>query len=209
MSPKIVDREAKQQAILAAAIAVFAEKGYHSTKMADIAQKAEMGKGTLYEYFRTKEELPKAIFRVMFQDFDQQLFQVEQSHSDPVDAILAGIHLCFQDLDEFTHVTPLIFELLGNKDLDRSIRLSEDFEQWLENLNQFFIARIEEGQSRNQITMHLSAPIFARMLVSTLDGMTTHYCLFNFQPEFLAAQVNVLEEMVQSYLVIKKDTKEL
>lgn len=200
MSPKIVDREAKRQAILAAAIAVFAEKGYHSTKMADIAQKAEMGKGTLYEYFRTKEELPKTIFGLMIQDFDQQISKIEQTHPDPVDAILAGIQLCFQDLDEFAHVTPLVFEVLGNKELDRSIGLSEDFEQWLESLNQFFVTQIQAGQSQGQIVSDLSAPIFARMLVSTLDGMATHYCLFHFQPEFFAAQVKVLEDMVRSYI---------
>lgn len=200
MSPKIVDREAKRQEILAAAIAVFAEKGYHSTKMADIAQKAEMGKGTLYEYFRTKEELPKTIFGLMIQDFDQQISKIEQTHPDPVEAILAGIQLCFQDLDEFAHVTPLVFEVLGNKELDRSIGLSEDFEQWLESLNQFFVTQIQAGQSQGQIIPDLSAPIFARMLVSTLDGMATHYCLFHFQPEFFAAQVEVLEDMVRSYI---------
>ncbi|WP_299409279.1 TetR/AcrR family transcriptional regulator [Acaryochloris sp. IP29b_bin.148] len=204
MSPKIVDREAKRQAILAAAIAVFAEKGYHSTKMADIAQRAEMGKGTLYEYFRTKEELPKTIFGLMLQEFDQQILQLEQVHSDPVDAILAGIQLCFQDIDEFAHVTPLVFEVLGNKDLDRSIGLSEDFEQWLESLNRFFLARIQEGQSQGQISVDLPAPIFARMLVSTLDGMATHYCMFHFQPEFFTAQVNVFSDMVKSYLVTPK-----
>ena len=200
MSPKIVDREAKRQAILAAAIAVFAEKGYHSTKMADIAQRAEMGKGTLYEYFRTKEELPKTIFGLMIQDFDQQIMQVEQVHSNPVEAILAGIHLSFQDLDEFSHITPLVFEILGNKELDRSIGLSQDFEQWLESINRFFIAQIQAGQLQGQIIPDLSAPIFARMLVSALDGMATHYCLFHFQPEFFTAQVNVLEDMVRSYI---------
>lgn len=200
MSPKIVDREAKRQAILAAAIAVFAEKGYHSTKMADIARKAEMGKGTLYEYFRTKEELPKSLFGLMLQEFDQQISQLEQAHSDPVEAIMAGIQLCFQDLDEFAYVTPLVFEILGNKELDRSIGLSEDFEQWLECLNQFFITHIQAGQAQGKISANLSAPIFARMLVSTLDGMATHYCMFHFQPDFFAAQVKVLEDMVCSYI---------
>lgn len=202
MSPKIVDREAKRQAILAAAIAVFSEKGYHATKMADIARKAEMGKGTLYEYFRTKEELPKSLFGLMLQEFDQQISQLEQAQSEPVEAIMAGIQLCFQDLDEFAYVTPLVFEILGNKELDRSIGLSEDFEQWLECINQFFITQIQAGQSQGTISADLSAPIFARMLVSTLDGMATHYCMFHFQPEFFAAQVNVLEDMVRSYITI-------
>lgn len=200
MSPKIVDREAKRQAILAAAIAVFAEKGYHSTKMADIARKAEMGKGTLYEYFRTKEELPKSIFGLMVQEFDQQISQLEEAHSDPVEAIMAGIQLCFQDLDEFAYITPLVFEILGNKELDRSIGLSEDFEQWMECLNQFFITHIQAGQAQGQISSTLSAPIFARMLVSTLDGMATHYCMFHLQPKFFTAQVKVLEDMVRSYI---------
>lgn len=201
MSPKIVDREAKRQAILAAAIAVFAEKGYHATKMADIARKAEMGKGTLYEYFRTKEELPKSIFGLMLEAFDQEIAQLEQAHTDPVEAIMAGIQLCFQDLDEFAYVTPLVFEILGNKDLDRSIGLSEDFKQWLEGINQFFIAQIQAGQAQGKISSKLSAPIFARMLVSILDGMATHYCMFHFQPDVFVAQVKVLEDMVCSYLV--------
>jgi len=200
MSPKIVDREAKRQAILAAAIAVFAEKGYHATKMADIASKAEMGKGTLYEYFRTKEELPKSIFSLMLEAFHQEILHIEQAHLDPADAILAGMQLCFQDIDDFAHVTPLVFEILGNKDLDRSIGLSEDFEQWLECLKQFFVTHIQAGQSQGQISAALSAPVFARMLVSTLDGMATHYCLFQFQPDFFAAQVSLLEDMVMSYL---------
>lgn len=200
MSPKIVDREAKRQAILAAAIAVFAEKGYHSTKMADIAQKAEMGKGTLYEYFRTKEELPKSIFGLMVKEFDQRILQLEQAYPEPVDAIMAGIQLCFQDLDEFAYITPLVFEILGNKSLDQSIGLSEDFEQWLECLNQFFLTQIKAGQSQGKISADLSAPIFARMLVSTLDGMATHYCMFHFQSKFFADQVKVFEDMVNSYI---------
>ena len=55
--PKRVDKEAKRQGILRAAMEVFAEKGMANTKIADISERAGIGKGTLYEYYTNKEEI--------------------------------------------------------------------------------------------------------------------------------------------------------
>jgi len=55
-------KEAKRAAIVAAAAAVFARQGFIRTRMADIAVEAEVGKGTLYEYFSSKDELFFAVF---------------------------------------------------------------------------------------------------------------------------------------------------
>ncbi|RMF59539.1 MAG: TetR/AcrR family transcriptional regulator, partial [Calditrichaeota bacterium] len=49
MSPKVVDKTAKRQEILDAALRVFARKGFKNTKMIDIAEEARIGKGTIYE----------------------------------------------------------------------------------------------------------------------------------------------------------------
>lgn len=56
-------REAKRQHIIRAAAKVMASKGYAGTVMADIAVAADIGKGTLYEYFDSKEDLFFAVFR--------------------------------------------------------------------------------------------------------------------------------------------------
>ncbi len=55
--PKIVDKEAKRKDILNAAIHVFVEQGAAKTKIADIAKRANIGKGTIYEYFSSKEDI--------------------------------------------------------------------------------------------------------------------------------------------------------
>lgn len=47
----------KREAIINAAIKVFSTKGYHSTRMEEIAILAEVGKGTIYEYFASKLDL--------------------------------------------------------------------------------------------------------------------------------------------------------
>ena len=55
------ERLFKQNEILFAASNVFAEKGYENTTIEDIAESAEFGKGTLYNYFQSKEEIYNAI----------------------------------------------------------------------------------------------------------------------------------------------------
>jgi len=51
------EEKARLDAILAAAEAIFARSGYYQTRMEDIAREAELAKGTLYYYFKSKEEI--------------------------------------------------------------------------------------------------------------------------------------------------------
>src|SRR5260221_11461409 len=54
-------RTARQDQILAAALACFARTGYHATRMADVANEAGVSKGTPYLYFAAKETLYVAL----------------------------------------------------------------------------------------------------------------------------------------------------
>ncbi len=198
--PKIVDKAAKRQEILEAAIAVFAEQGYHASKMADIAVAAGMGKGTLYEYFPTKESLPKEIFNLFFAGLEEQLEQLRQSDLPPVEILMQVVQLSFTDMDEFSVVTPLCFELLGSKALNESLGLSQYFEDWLERLNVFFADTIVDGQNAAQINPQIDAVAFARMLVSVIDGMGLHYCMFKMDETFFQRQYQELDAMIRQRL---------
>lgn len=62
--PRFRRRKADRPAeITQAALAAFAEKGYDATRVEDVAKRAGVSKGLLYLYFRTKEELFKAVIR--------------------------------------------------------------------------------------------------------------------------------------------------
>lgn len=54
-------RRTRKEQILEAARRVFAEQGFHATRMSDIAQAAEVSQGTLYHYFRSKDKLFMAL----------------------------------------------------------------------------------------------------------------------------------------------------
>jgi len=56
-------KENRPQEITEAALAAFAEKGYAATRVDDVAKRAGVSKGLLYLYFKTKEDLFKAVIR--------------------------------------------------------------------------------------------------------------------------------------------------
>lgn len=56
-------KDARPQELLAAAIDLFVERGFASTRLEDVARRAGVSKGTLYLYFANKEELFKAVVR--------------------------------------------------------------------------------------------------------------------------------------------------
>ncbi len=70
MAARIVDKILKKQDILSAALKVFGRQGFANTKMIDIALEAGIGKGTIYEYFRSKDEIKTASFEAFLTKMD-------------------------------------------------------------------------------------------------------------------------------------------
>jgi len=64
---------AQRQEMLAAALVLFSEKGYRNVSMQEIAEKAEFAIGTLYNFFRNKEDLYKALIRDLADRFGEAL----------------------------------------------------------------------------------------------------------------------------------------
>ncbi len=76
------ERLARQQLILDAAIRVFAQRGFHKATMDDVAQEAELGKGTLYYYFKSKEEILQKLLEDNTRNFFNQITQAIEPEMD-------------------------------------------------------------------------------------------------------------------------------
>ncbi|MBM4284936.1 MAG: TetR/AcrR family transcriptional regulator [Deltaproteobacteria bacterium] len=61
----------QRQEMLAAALELFSQKGYHNVSMQEIAEKAEFALGTLYKFFQNKEDLYKTILLERCEDFEE------------------------------------------------------------------------------------------------------------------------------------------
>lgn len=76
--------------ILAAAVRVFARKGYHTSRVGDIAAEAGIAHGLLYHYFSSKEEVLHTVFRENWSELLQTFRRIEASDEPPL-AQLQGI----------------------------------------------------------------------------------------------------------------------
>ena len=63
LTDRSIASHAKRDLILAAAVRVFARKGFHTCRVGDIAEEAGVAHGLLYHYFASKDELLETIFR--------------------------------------------------------------------------------------------------------------------------------------------------
>jgi AcrR family transcriptional regulator len=77
----------KKTQILYAAIEIFAKKGLERGKIADIAKQAGIGKGTIYEYFKSKDEIFSAIENLFVSDSIEQVDQLINSNKSSTEKI--------------------------------------------------------------------------------------------------------------------------
>jgi len=72
----------QRQEMLAAALELFSKKGYHNVSMHEIAEKAEFAIGTLYKFFKNKEDLYKALMMEKAEEYHRALMGVLAEEDD-------------------------------------------------------------------------------------------------------------------------------
>jgi AcrR family transcriptional regulator len=82
--------EEKRQRILEAAVRVFARRGFHGARVADIAEEAGVAHGLLYHYFASKDEVLQTVFRENWSALIERFERVEAS-DEPADEKLLGL----------------------------------------------------------------------------------------------------------------------
>ena len=173
MAPKIVDKEAKKNQIVLAAMQVFSKLGFAKTKMIDIAEAAGIGKGTIYEYFRSKEEIFASAFYAMFSEMEQRLEQIVNSELDPQDKIkqLVIVALDFhgEDSGEFAAIM-MDFWAEGirtkNEDMLDVINLKQIYRNFRK-----LIANIVEQGIETGVFKEVDVSSYAAIMIAALDGI--------------------------------------
>lgn len=87
LSRKERDKIRNREAILKAAVHLFAQKGFAETKLEDVAIRAEFGKGTLYNYFENKDDLLLSAFDFAVRNMLEFLYDQLSSVTDPLERI--------------------------------------------------------------------------------------------------------------------------
>lgn len=101
---------AKREQLILAAVRVFSKNGYHETKMQDIATEAGIGKGTIYEYFKTKDDLFLAVYDSWMDEFELKMKESASATIDPVSKADALIDTAIEFYEHHAEHAPILLE---------------------------------------------------------------------------------------------------
>lgn len=111
MCARVVDKAKKRRQILEAARDVFSRQGIYNFKMIDIAKRAEIGKGTLYEYFRDKEDLIAGVFNNFLREVNHYVEQQMKLDENPRDQIKTYLATSLGYFEKYPENLHLVFDL--------------------------------------------------------------------------------------------------
>ena len=168
--PKKDDKRAR---ILQAAVRVFARKGYFAARVSEIARKAGVADGTIYLYFRNKEDILVSLFdEVMGAHLGVAREELRQAPGPAARLhALAEHHL--RALGENRDLA-VVFQV----ELRQSTKFMERFSTtWLQEYFQILYGVIEEGQRAGIFRPELPRKLVAKALFGALDEMVTSFIL--------------------------------
>src|SRR5256885_12759776 len=164
---------AKKEAILRAAIDVFAERGYFNAQVADVARTAGVAAGTVYLYFRSKDHLLVSIFERSMRDAIAEGRAMAGTVRDPSERLrrFAALHLGRLGRDRKLAV---VFQV----ELRQSTKFMERFSSTLlRDYLGLIRDAIADGQRAGIFRADLKPTAAAKILFGALAGVATHSIL--------------------------------
>jgi TetR/AcrR family fatty acid metabolism transcriptional regulator len=163
----------KRQRILQAAARVFARKGYHGARVSEIARRADVADGTIYLYFRNKEDILVSLFdEVMIEHLRQAREALAAVQGAPEKLrTIARRHL---GLLGGNRDLAVVFQV----ELRQSTKFMERFTaSWLQDYFTLLTEIIEEGQKEGSLRADLPRKLVTKSFFGALDEMVTSWIL--------------------------------
>jgi TetR/AcrR family fatty acid metabolism transcriptional regulator len=167
------DKADKREAILRAAIATFAARGFFNAQVADVARGAGVAAGTVYLYFRGKDDLLISIFERTMKDAIAAGRRTVAARATPLERLrgIAALHLERLGRDRELAV---VFQV----ELRQSTKFMERFSAtYLREYLGIIRDVIAEGQAAGAFRKEINPTLAAKMLFGALDEMATNWIL--------------------------------
>jgi TetR/AcrR family fatty acid metabolism transcriptional regulator len=186
--------EDKRRQLLDAAVRVFARKGFHASRVGDIAEEAGVAHGLLYHYFDSKDQVLEAVFQENWTVLVARIQSVEETGEPAVDQLR---HIAAIILRTWLHLPDVVRVLV--REFGRSPEVAERLGELVQPIHAIerVIARgVERGEFRRDID-----PVFAATVVyGSIDELLTAWVLGRLpagEENVAAAERTLLEVSLQ------------
>ncbi|HET7876669.1 MAG TPA: TetR/AcrR family transcriptional regulator [Methylomirabilota bacterium] len=163
----------KPQQIIEAAVRVFARKGYFNSRVSDVAREAGIAAGTIYLYFKTKEDILIRLFQDKMAEFVSAARKSIAGEPDAASKIRRLIRMHFEMLEQNPELAEVVqVELRQGQKFFRGASAQE--------IGAYFalIAGVlEEGVAEGRLRSSLPVRVATKMLFGAMDQMATSWVL--------------------------------
>jgi TetR/AcrR family transcriptional regulator, fatty acid metabolism regulator protein len=179
----------KYETILRAAIKVFARSGFFNSKVADVAREAGVADGTVYLYFKNKDDILVSIFNhVMDEALGAGRKRLEAA-GEPREKLKRIVHAHLDRLGRDRDLA-VVFQV----ELRSSTKFMEQFSatkvsEYLDMIR----GVIEEGQRKGVFRKSINTTIAAKVLFGALDEMATNWVLSHRRYSLVSTAESVID----------------
>ncbi|WP_147819621.1 TetR/AcrR family transcriptional regulator [Salidesulfovibrio onnuriiensis] len=173
MGKREENKQKKQRAILRAALEVFSGKGFAASRMSEVAQTAGVGKGTIYEYYRSKEDLFFGVFQWYVDEIvSAGMMDADKLGGTEADRLKAFLDTAIRSAEETRDYFSISLEFWAAA---KTPALRGQFQGALQRLYNAFrevvAALIRDGKRSGVFHGDVDAEAVAAGLVGALDGI--------------------------------------
>jgi AcrR family transcriptional regulator len=184
--PKIVDKVVIKKHIITSALNAFLKYGFHKTTMNQIAQEANIAKGTLYLYFKSKDILISDITSLHFEKMLNKL--IPKEYFQTLDELLFHIKNVLLISEVESKFIPIFFEAFGSQ-FSSEIFMKE-YKHLFDDIGQFYSKNFKILLENKQISKEVNPDTLGRVLISMIDGIVLHKGFFKMKEKDYSIMVD-------------------
>ncbi|WP_408007138.1 TetR/AcrR family transcriptional regulator [Pseudalkalibacillus sp. A8] len=185
----------KYEKIIDAAVTVIAKYGYHQSQISKIAREAGVADGTIYLYFKNKEDLLISLFREKMGRFiDTTIDEIEHKQSVE-DKLLTLIEMHFKQLS-VDHELAIVTQLeLRQTNRELRAKIGEVLKRYLELVDSIIL----EGIDQKVFHPDLDIRIVRQMIFGTIDETTTSWVMNDHRFDLIALAKPVHDLLINGF----------
>lgn len=184
----------KYKQIIEAAVPVFAEHGYHNAKVSSIAKQANVADGTIYLYFKNKEDILISVFQEKMGEFIEKIEKVIAGKTSAVEKLIAMVemHLTLLAADPKLAIVTQFEVRQVNKEL--RFEISEVLKGYLQIIDNIIKAGIKEGVFDSAMDVRIAR----QMIFGTIDEIVTNWVMNEQKYDLANLSPSVLKLLIRS-----------
>ncbi|ATH73195.1 MULTISPECIES: TetR/AcrR family transcriptional regulator [Bacillus] len=163
----------KYMQIIDAAVVVIAENGYHQSQVSKIAKQAGVADGTIYLYFKNKEDILISLFKEKMGQFIERMENDIQKKPSAKEKLLLLIREHFRLLSQDHHLALVTQLELRQSNLELRQKINEVLKGYLNMLESI----LAEGKKTGEFRQNLDVRLARQMVFGTIDETATTWVM--------------------------------